>query len=144
MCLKFYKADFSVPETKRKEIVGLAKSKWVESYKACDTYHLLYKATVFQFGSVKKRNLYDKFYEHLDKKFNENWTWDAETKIKAHGLFPAIKSFEHIIALSLVFNGLEPLKLLVAKLKKCNQGIYKLYKNSPQRKSISLKVIYIK
>ena len=49
----------------------------------------------------------------------------AETKIKAQGLFAATNSFEHILAFSLVFNGLDPLKLLASKLLKCNQDIYK-------------------
>ena len=49
----------------------------------------------------------------------------AETKIKAQGLFAATNSFEHILAFSLVFNGLDPLKPLASKLLKCNQDIYK-------------------
>ena len=72
-------------------------------------YHLLYKATIFIFESIKNRNLYDALY-------NENWTWDAETKIKAQGLFTATKLFEHIVAFSLVFTGPEHLKPLVTKL----------------------------
>ena len=75
----------------------------------------------------KKRNLHDEFYKHLEEKYNKNLTWDAETKIKAQGLFAATKSFEHILAFCLVFNGLEPLKPLVTKLQKRNQVIYKAY-----------------
>ena len=52
---------------------------------------------------------------------------DAETKIKAQGLCAATKSFEYVLAFSLVFNGLEPLKPLVTKLQKRNQDIYKAY-----------------
>ena len=107
--LEFYKVDLHLTETKRKEIIGLAKTRWVEIYKAYDIYHLLYKATIFIFESIKNRNLYDALY-------NENWIWDAETKIKAQGLFAATKSFEHIVAFSLVFTGPEPLKPLVTKL----------------------------
>ena len=104
--LEFYKVDLNLPETKWKGIIGLAKTRWVESYKAYDTYHLLYKATICTFQSIKNRNLYDDLY-------NENWTWDAETKMKAQGLFAATNLFEHIVAFSLVFNGLQPLKPLV-------------------------------
>ena len=106
--LEFYKADLNQPETKWKEIIGLTKTRWVERYKAYDTYHLLYKAIMFTFESIKNTTLYDDLY-------NENWTWDAETKIKAQGLFAATKSFEHIVAFSLAFNGLETLKPLVTK-----------------------------
>ena len=42
-------------------------------------------------------------------------------------MFAATKSFEHILAFSLVFNGSEPLKPLVTKLQKGNQDIYKAY-----------------
>ena len=81
----------------------------------------LYKATVFTFGSIKNRNIYDNFYKHLEEKSNENWIWDAETKIKAHSLF------EHILGFCLVFNWLGPLKPLVTKLQKRNQNICKAY-----------------
>ena len=74
--------------------------------------------------SQSKTEIYDNFYKHLEEKYNKNWTWDAETKIKAQGLFAATKSFEHILAFSLVFNGLEPLKPLVTKLQKRNLDIY--------------------
>ena len=72
----------------------------------------------------KKRNLYDEFYKHLEEKHNENWTWDAENKTKTKGLLAVLKSFEHILAFSLFFNGLEPLMLLVKKLQKRSQYIY--------------------
>ena len=49
----------------------------------------------------------------------------AETKTKVQGLFAATNSFEHILAFSLVFNGLDPLKPLASELLKCNQDIYK-------------------
>ena len=75
----------------------------------------------------KNKNLHDDFYKHLEEKYYENWTWDAEIKIKAQGLFAATKLFEHILAFCLVFNGLEPLKPLVTKMQKRNQGIYKAY-----------------
>ena len=42
-------------------------------------------------------------------------------------MFAATKSLEHILAFSLVFDGLEPLKPLVMKLQKRNQDIYKTY-----------------
>ena len=77
--------------------------------------------------SQSKTEIYDDFYKHLEEKYNKNWTWDEETKIKAQGLFAATKSFEHILAFSLVFNGLEPLKPLVTKLQKRNLDIYKAY-----------------
>ena len=63
----------------------------------------------------------------LEETYNENWTWDAETKIKAQELFTTTKSFEHILAFSLVFNWFKPLMRLVSKLQKRSQDIYKGY-----------------
>ena len=124
--LEFYKVDLNLPETKRKEIIGLAKTRWVEIYKAYDTYHLLYKGT---FESIKNRNLYDGFCKHLQEKCNENWTWDAETKIKAQGLFNATKLFEHILAISLVSNGLESLSYEVAETQPRHLQVYQIIDN---------------
>ena len=28
-------------------------------------------------------NLYNEFYKHLGERYSENWTWDAEAKVKA-------------------------------------------------------------
>ena len=28
-------------------------------------------------------NLYNEFYKHLGERYRENWTWDAEAKVKA-------------------------------------------------------------
>ena len=53
--LEFYKVDLNLRETKRKE-TRLAKTWWVERCKAYNTCHLSYKATVFTFESIDKRN----------------------------------------------------------------------------------------
>ena len=37
--LEFYKVGLNLPETKRKKITGLAKTRWIERCKAYDTYH---------------------------------------------------------------------------------------------------------
>ena len=50
-----------------------------------------------------------------------------DTKTKAQGLYAACSSFTHIVAFSVLFNGLEPLKPLVVKLQKRDQDIFKGY-----------------
>ena len=37
--LEFCKIDSNLTETERKEIIGLAKTRWIERNKAYDTYH---------------------------------------------------------------------------------------------------------
>ena len=53
--------------------------------------------------------------------------WDGGTNVKLQGLFVATRSFEYILAFSVVFNCLEPLNPLVTKLKKQNQNIFMAY-----------------
>ena len=45
--LEFYKLDLNLSETKRKEIIGLTKNRWVEQCKASDTCYLLCQPPVF-------------------------------------------------------------------------------------------------
>ena len=71
--------------------------------------------------------MYEEFYESLENKHNEKWTWDRDTKTTAQGLFTATRSFEHIMSFSVVFNALELIKPLVTKLQKRNQDIYTAY-----------------
>ena len=71
-----------------------------------------------------EQKLGEEFYESLENKHNEKWTWDRDTKTTAQGLFTATRSFEHILSFSFVFNALKPIKPLVTKLQKRNQDIY--------------------
>ena len=57
----------------------------------------------------------------------KKWTWDTETRKKLQGLFGPTGSLKHILVFSVVFDCLEPLKLLVAKFQKQNQVIYMTY-----------------
>ena len=100
--LKFFKVDLNLSKIKQKETTRLAKTRRVDTYKDYYTYHLLYKAKVFTFDSIKTRNLHDESYKHLEEKFSKNWTWDAATKIKVQGLFVATKLLEYILTFSLV------------------------------------------
>ena len=52
--------------------------------------------------------LYDNTYAYLEIKFIIKWTWDAETKAKTQGLYPACSSLEYNAAFSVLFNGLDP------------------------------------
>ena len=79
------------------------------------------------FESIFMPHLFNEFYTYFEDKFEEKWTWDADTKTKAQGLYAACSSFAHIVAFSVLFNGLELLKPLVAKLQKRNQDIFKGY-----------------
>ena len=52
------------------------------------------------YGNKQSRNLNDESYKHLEEKYNENWTWDEETKLKVQGLFAAqsgLNIFRHFL-----------------------------------------------
>ena len=127
LLINFYGEKLNLNETKRRDIIGLSKTRWVERYRAYENYYLLHKSVIATFESVFMPHLYNEFYAYLEDKFEEKWTWDADTKTKAQGLYAACPSFAHIVAFSVLFNGLEPLKPLVVKLQKRNQDIFKGY-----------------
>ena len=76
---------------------------------------------------IHVNDTYQDIYAHLEETFNEPWTWDANTKTQAQGLYASCTKFEHLISFSILFNGLEPQKPLVSKLQMRNQDIYKAY-----------------
>ena len=111
--IEYFKDDSGLPEAKRIEIIGFAKTKCSERQKAYDNCYLLHKAKVVTFKSLCNRK---KFYNDWQKKFKESWMWNPKTKKKAPGLLFATKSFEHLITFSQVLNGLELLTPLVSRL----------------------------
>ena len=125
--MEFFKEELSVQDTRRKEVIGLAKTRWVERHRAYDTYYLLHKYVIACLDSIAHPYLYSEFLDHLTQKFNEPWIWDSETKVKAQGLHSSLLRFENMISFSILFNGLEPLKPLVSKLQKRNQDIFDAY-----------------
>ena len=125
--IEFYKKEMSISESDRTHIIGLAKTRWVERHKAYDNYYILYKFVISTFESICNRSLYEDFYEYLEGEIKEKWSWDKETVSKAQGLFAACRRFDRLVAFSVLFNGLEPLKPLVTKLQKRNRDIYQAY-----------------
>ena len=97
-----------------------------------DTVYLDFSKAFDNFESINNRNLYKDFYDHLSEKFDEDWTWDVDTKSLAQGLYKSCTKFEHLVAFSVLFNGLEPVKPLAKKLQKRNQDIYTAYHNVDQ------------
>ena len=57
----------------------------------------------------------------------EVWNWDTETKIKVQGLKAALSSFQTLAIFIVTRNVLDEVKILAAKLQKCDQDIYDAY-----------------
>ena len=113
-----------VTEVQRKNIVSLALTRWVKRHRALESYYLLYRANVAVMESIFKPQLYSEFY---DADFEEEWSWDPETKSKAQGLYSSCSSFAHIVSLISTMNGMGPLRPLVKKLQGRNQDIFQAY-----------------
>ena len=75
--------------------------------------------------SIINPNPYREFYGYSEEKSGEPWSWDSvSTKPRAQAIYTSFTRFEELIAFSILFNGLEPLKLLVIK---CISDIYEAY-----------------
>ena len=107
----------------RNMLSGWKKRVEFKRHKAYENYYILYRFVVATFESICSPTLYQKFYMELEEKHKEKWSWDKETVSKAQGLFAACR----LVAFAVLYNGLEPLKLLVTKLQKHNQGIYQAF-----------------
>ena len=114
-------------EVQRKNIVSLARTRWVERHRAFESYYLLYRANVAVMSAIFKPQLYSEFYDALRTDFEEEWSWDSETKSKAQGLYSSCSSFAHIVSFISTMNGMEPLRPLVKKLQGRNQDIFQAY-----------------
>ena len=125
--IDYYKDELSVAASSRSHITGLYKTRWVERCKAYENYLLLFKFIVATLDSICNLHLYKDFYKYLENETVENWCWDSGSINKAQGLFAVCRKFDHIIAFSVLFHGLEPTKPLVTKLRKRNQDIYQAY-----------------
>ena len=77
--------------------------------------------------SIFKPQLYSEFYDALRTDFEEEWSWDSETKSKAQGLYSLCSSFAHIVSFISTMNKMEPLRPLVKKLQGRNQDIFQAY-----------------
>ena len=82
---------------------------------------------VATFDSICNPHLYEDFYKFLENETIENLCWDSESINKAQRLFAVCCKFDHIVAFSVLFHGLEPTKPLVTKLQKRSQDIYQAY-----------------
>ena len=126
--VKHHTEKLNLSDVKKDEIIGLAKTRWVERHKAYESYYFFTKRMlVFFLESISEPHLYDESYCKLQETFEERWIWDSESKIKASGLLAQARDFGHIVAFTVALNGLEPIKPLVSKLQKRNQDIFKGY-----------------
>ena len=122
------KDEISLAASSRNHIIGLSEIRWVERYKAHENYYFLFKFIVATFDSICNPHLYEDLYKYLENETNENWYWDSESINKVQDLFAVSRKFDHIIAFSVLFHRLEPIKPIITKLQKRNQDICQAYR----------------
>ena len=72
--LNYYGEEMGLTEVQRKNIVSLARTRWVERNRAFESYYLLYRANVTVMESIFKPQLYSEFYDALRTDFEEEWS----------------------------------------------------------------------
>ncbi len=77
--LNFYAEEMGPTEVRRKVLVSLARTRWVERHRAFESYYLFYRTNVAVTKSIFKPQLYSEFYDVLSADFEEEWAWDSET-----------------------------------------------------------------
>ena len=64
---------------------------------------------------------------YVENDVSADWDWDANTKVKAHGLLHTMKPGQHIISFLVTKNSLELIKPLAIKLQKKDQDIVQAF-----------------
>ena len=82
---------------KGKTSLAYRKQDGYKDIEIYENYFLLHKSVIATFESTFIPHLYNEFCAYLEHKFEEKWTWDADTKIKAQGLYAPCSSFEHML-----------------------------------------------
>ena len=117
-CIDYYQDELYVAASSRSHVIGLSKTRWVAIHKAYENYYLLFKFVVATFDSIYNPHLHEDFYKYLENETIENWYWDSESINKVQALFAVCRKFDHIIAFSVLLQGLELTKPLVTKSQK--------------------------
>ena len=104
--------DALSPETKKRRLKDLCKTRWIERHSTFETIFDLYEYIVITLNEICVPTNDDvRFYPN-----NEEWSWDAKTKTMANGLRHSMISFGHIVSFICAKEMLEPMRPLVTAL----------------------------
>lgn len=103
-------------EPKRKKLLGLCKTRWIERHTCYDVFYGMYTAVVECLQSIVNPG--------IDKNTQDEWSWDAQTKITAQGLLATMMSYHYLVTFICVRAVLQTVKPLSSKLQKHDLNIY--------------------
>ena len=103
-------------ESKRKKLLGLCKTRWVERHTCYDVFYSMYTAVVECLRSIVN--------PAIDENTQDEWSWDAQTKITAQGLLATMMSYQFLVTFICVRAILQTVKPLASKLQKHDLDVY--------------------
>jgi hypothetical protein len=114
--------DQMAPDLKKKKLVGLCKTRWVERHTCYDVFYDMYESLCECLEAILHPPNYPQIYE-------DSWTgsWDQETRTKAQGLLKSLESSQTIVSFIIAKNILENVRPMASKLQKRDLDIYQAY-----------------
>jgi len=115
------------PETKKRKLKNLCKTRWIERHKTFETIFELYEYIVITLNEICCPSDDARFYPD-----DRSWNWDTETKTKANGLRHTFTNFAHIVSFVCAMDLLEPMRPLVTSLQGELMEVYLGFKKIDQ------------
>ena len=103
-------------ESKRKKLLGLCRTRWVERHTCYDVFYSMYTMIVEFLQYILDPT--------LDENTQDDWLWDAQTKIISQGLLTTLMSFLFPVTFACVKAILETVRPLATKLQKRDLDVY--------------------
>ena len=113
------------PEVTRRKLLGLCKTRWVERHACFDTFKSMYAGIAECLQYILNPS--------LDENLEDNWAWDAQTKVTAKGILSTLTSFSFLMTFVCVKAVLEIVKPIAAKLQKRDLDVYQAFTLVEQR-----------
>ena len=104
--------DAHSPESKKRKLKNVCKTRWVERHSTFETIFDLYECIVLTLDEICEPTHDERFYPN-----DEAWSWDAKTKTLPNGLRHTMRSFGHIYNFVCAMQMLEPVLPIVSSLK---------------------------
>ena len=101
------------PETKKRKLKNLCKTRWVERHSTFETIFDLYEYIVVTLNEICEPTDDERFYSEDGI---AEWNWDSETKTKANGLRHTMTTFGHIFNFVCAKELLEPIRPIASAL----------------------------
>ena len=99
-----------------KKVLGLCKTRWAERHTCYDVFYDMYAVIVECLQYILNPS--------LDESTQDEWSWDAQTKVTAQGLLASLMSFQFLITFICVRAILETVRPLSTKLQKRDLDVY--------------------